>query len=189
MLCYSNDGPGKRWPNSILQGSLDAVSSKERPQLLKALRTVMNSEDGRICNAASKMYRFLSPKELAALMPDIEKSIRVPAPSGEMFAYGIRMEGLELLARLNIREGMDLCVDILNEKRWGRDFERAARTLKKYEGSAKAVLPRLKNETREMIKGEGKERPQKLEKLIKEIESFQGEKELLTIKEYVTEHG
>jgi len=182
-------GPGNRWPDSILQGSLGVESVKDRPLLLETLRTVMNSEDGRIRGAASGMYRFLTPEELAVLLPDIEKSIRVPAPSGEMFAYGIRMEGLELFARLNIREGMDMCVDILNEKRWGRDFERTARILKTYEGAAKAMLPRLKNETREKIKGEDKDRPKKLEELINEIEAFEGEKKLVTLKEFIAEQG
>ncbi len=163
--------PSRGTPASILRKSLDVLSAEDRPLLLDALRTVLASEDGRIRGAAGKIYPLLTPAELALLMPEIEKSIRFPAPSGEMFAYGIRLDGLELLAKLRIRAGMDMCVDILNERRWGRDFERAARILKSYGGAAKEVLPRLKNETRGIIRGEDKDRPEKLEQLIREIES------------------
>ena len=63
--------------------------------------------------------------------------------------------------------------------------ERAARTLKKYEGASKTMLPRLKNETRGIIKGEGKERPEKLETLIKEIETAGKDIGVRSIKEFV----
>jgi len=176
--------PGRRTPDSILRNSLDLLNDDARPLLLDALRTVLSSEDGRIRSAAGKIYPLLTPAELARLMPDIEKSIRVPAPSGEMFAYGIRMDGLELLAKLHIREGMNLCVDIMNERRWGRDFKRTARILKSYQGAAQAVLPRLKNETRLIIKGEDKNRPEQLEQLIREIENFTDAPELRGINEF-----
>jgi len=177
--------PGQRTPDSILRSSLDAVDAANRPLLMEVLRNVMQSEDGRIRSAASRMYPLLTLEEQAALMADIVKAIKIPAPSGEMFAYGIRMDGLELLAKLRIREGMDLCVDIMNERRWGRDFERAARTLQLYGGSAKEVLPRLKNETRAIIKGEDKDRPEKLEKLIAAIEADNSTKPLRTMEDFI----
>ncbi len=178
-------GPGQRTPDSILRASLDAVDSVHRPLLMEVLRNVMQSEDGRIRSAAGRMYPLLTPAEQAALMTDIITAIKVPAPSGEMFAYGIRMDGLKLLAQLRIREGMDLCVDIMNERRWGRDFEGAARTLQLYGGSAREMLPRLKNETRAIIQGEDKERPAKLEKLIAAIESDNTVQPLRSAEEFI----
>ena len=47
------------------------------------------------------------------------------APSNEMFADGVRLAGLDLLSRLRIREGMTLCVSVLEPERWG---ERANRS-------------------------------------------------------------
>ena len=43
------------------------------------------------------------------------RSARPPA-SGEMFANVIRVAGVELLARLRIREGMELIVDVMPER-------------------------------------------------------------------------
>ena len=166
-------GPGKRTPESILRKSLDDVDAPNRPLLVAAIRDVLHSEDGRIRGGVGKTYPLLAPKELADLMPDIVEAIRKPAPSGEMFAYDIRMAGLELLAKLRIREGMDLCVDIMNEHRWGRDFGRAANILRAYGGAAKAVLPRLQKETREVAAQEDKNKncPSILIRLIADIEA------------------
>ena len=178
-------GPGKRGPESILRKSFDDVDAPNRPLLLAAIRDVMHSEDGRIRGGAGKVYPLLAPQELAALMPDIVAAIRKPAPSGEMFAYDIRMSGLELLAKLRIREGMDLCVDIMNERRWGRDFGRAAKALQTYGGAAKAVLPRLQSETRDIAAKEAKDRPELLAKLIAAIEADTAPKPVRSLADYI----
>jgi hypothetical protein len=180
-------GPGKRTPDSILRNSLDAVDAPNRPLLIAAIRDVLHSEDGRIRGGIGKIYPLLAPKELADLMPDIVEAIHKPAPSGEMFAYDIRMAGLELLAKLRIREGMDLCVDILNEHRWGRDFARAANALKAYGGAAKAVLPRLQKETHEAAAQEDKNKncPTILTRLIADIESDASPKPVRSLADFI----
>lgn len=180
-------GPGRRTPDSILRNSLDAVDAPNRPLLIAAIRDVLHSEDGRIRGGVGKIYPLLAPKELANLMPDIVEAIRKPAPSGEMFAYDIRMAGLELLAKLRIREGMDLCVDILNEHRWGRDFARAAKALQLYGGAAKAVLPRLRHETRAIAEQEGKNKncPAILTRLIADIEADASPKPVRGLAEFI----
>ena len=118
-------------------------------------------------------------------MPDIVEAIRKPAPSGEMFAYDIRMSGLELLARLRIREGMNLSLDIMHEHRWGRDFTRAAKALQAYGGAAKELLPRLQKETRAIVATEKKDRPEALEKLIAAIEADPSPKAVRTVAEFM----
>jgi HEAT repeat protein len=169
-------GPGKREPKSILSSSLDGV---DRPLLYAAMRDLLKNEDGRIRGLVAPVYRMLSPEDAAALMPDIVTAIRKPAPSGEMFAYGIRFAGLDLLARLRIREGMAMCVDLMNEFRWGRDLDRCVEPLFKYGGAARELLPRLR-ETRQAIVDKDKDWEKKdneqrkgiyaLDKLIPKIE-------------------
>jgi len=73
-----------------------------------------------------------------------------------MFAYGIRFAGLDLLARLRIREGMALCVDLMNEFRWGRDLSRCVQPLSRYGGAARELLPRLR-ETRQKLMDKDKD--------------------------------
>lgn len=177
--------PGSRDPDSILRRSLDPVDEASRPLLLAAIRDVLHSEDGRIRDGAGSTYGKLSPKELAELMPDIVEAIRKPAPSGEMFAYEIRMSGLELLGKLRIREGMDLCVYILNERRWGRDFFRAERALRAYGGAAKAVVPRLQKETRDIAAKEGKKQLEALEKLLAAVEADASPKPVRSMDDFI----
>ena len=177
--------PGRREPESILRNSLAPVAPTDRSLLVAAIREVMHSEDGRIRGGAGKIYPLLTPPEIAQLMPDILDTIRQPAPSGEMFAYDIRMSGLELLAKLRIDEGMALCLGIMNERRWGRDFNRAAKALQQYGGAAKELLPRLKNETRLIIAKEEKDRPETLEKVIAFIESDAVPKPVRSVREFI----
>ena len=178
-------GPGQRDPDSILRKSFAPVDEASRPLLLTAIRDLMHSEDGRIRGSASSTYGKLSPKELAELMPDIVEVTRNPAPSGEMFAYDIRMSGLDLLAKLRIREGMDLCVNIMNERRWGRDFLHAERALQMYGGAAKAVLPRLEKETRAVATKEGKKQLEALDKLCAVIEADPSPKPVRSMEEFI----
>jgi len=182
-------GPGKREPDSILRKSLEKVDSSNVDLLMGAIRDILHSEDGRIRSGVSKMYSLLTPDETAKLMPDIVAAIRKPAPSGEMFAYDIRMAGLELLAKLRIREGMDYCVDIMNEDNWGRDFFRASRALQLYGGAASPVLARLKSETRKVVKDkkEGQTtQVEALEKLISTIENDKNPKPLQSLQDFIT---
>jgi hypothetical protein len=102
-----------------------------------------------------------------------------------MFAYGIRMAGLELLARLRISEGMPLCVDVMKEARWGRDFNLPARALARYGGAAKDMLPRLQGETREIAKKEGQKQIDALEKCIADIEADKAPKPVRTMDEFI----
>ena len=82
-------------------------------------------------------------------------AIQKPAPSGEMFAYDIRYAGLDLLARLRIREGMLMCVDIMDEFRWGRKLNRCVEPLSRYGGAAREIVPRLRM-TRQMLVAKNK---------------------------------
>jgi len=178
-------GPGKREPRSILSSSLEGV---DRPLLYAAVRDILKNEDGRIRGLVAPAYKLLSPQDTAVLLPDIVAAVRTPAPSGEMFAYGIRMAGLELMSRLRIREGMGLCADIMNEWRWGRDFFRAARALEGYGGAASEVLPRLKGQTREIAGKEGKKQLDALERLIARIEADRAPPRLTSMEEFMRVH-
>jgi HEAT repeat protein len=174
--------PGKRDPQGILSKSLDGV---DRPLLYAAVKEILKNEDGRIRGLVAPMYKVFTPEDLAVLLPDIVAAIRKPAPSGEMFAYGIRMAGLELLARLRISEGMPLCVDVMKEARWGRDFNLPARALARYGGAAKDMLPRLQGETREIAKKEGQKQIDALEKCIADIEADKAPKPVRTMDEFI----
>ncbi|MEY4198289.1 MAG: hypothetical protein RLZZ265_29, partial [Verrucomicrobiota bacterium] len=134
--------PGARGPHSILAQSLDGV---DRPKLLPAVQTLLAHEDSVPRSAAARTFKNLTDEDLVALLPNIVKAIERIAPSNEMFADGVRLAGLDLLSRLGIREGMALCVSVIEPERWGeRNRTKPCLTyLQRYGAHAKQLLPKL----------------------------------------------
>jgi hypothetical protein len=170
--------PGTRRssPVPILEKSLDGV---DRTLLHAALKEVLANEDGLIRGLAAPLYPLLSAEDVRVLLPEIVTATRKNAPSGEMFRHGIRWAGLELLARFRIREGMGICVDMMNEFEWGSEQGPCLAALRKYGGAAREVIPRLHETRVAMRKGYAdnhwndrlKPDLQAIEKLITEIEA------------------
>jgi hypothetical protein len=127
----------------MLHGSLDGV---DREALYKAVRAGLKNEDGRARGSLSSVYQNLSSREIEPLLPAIYQAISEPAPSGEMFADGIRVEGLRVFAMHRIEEGIQACVRYAREQ---NPWESQLRTpelmqiLLSYGTHAKAVVPEL----------------------------------------------
>jgi len=138
--------PGERGPQSILEASLDGV---DRAQLYPALQALLSHEDSIARGGASRTFNKLTDEDVVALLPDIVKAIKKLAPSNEMFADDVRLSGLDLLSRLHIREGMELCVTVIEPNRWGEKnrTQSCLDSLKRYGTHAKSMLPKLQ-ETR-----------------------------------------
>jgi hypothetical protein len=134
--------PGERGPQSILEASLDGV---DRVQLYPALQALLSHEDSIARGGASRTFNKLTDEDVVALLPDIVKAIQKLAPSNEMFADGVRLSGLDLLSRLHIREGMELCITVIEPNRWGEKnrTQSCLDSLKRYGTHAKAMLPKL----------------------------------------------
>jgi hypothetical protein len=183
--------PGKREPASLLTGSLEGV---DRPLLYAAIKEVLQNEDGRIRGLVAPMYRLLTPADVAVLLPDILAAIRKPAASGEMFAYGIRFAGLDLLANYRISEGMPLCLDIMNEFYWGRHIERCIGPMAKYGSTAKECLPAIRDVRQKFVdkdkNWEKKDNDLKkdilaLDKLISQLESERKDPPVRSMAEFI----
>ena len=182
--------PGTNEPTPILAKSLDGV---DRPLLYATLKEVLANEDGLIRGLASGIYPLLSAEDAKALMPEIVAATRKNAPSGEMFRMGIRWAGLDLLARFRIREGMGICVEMMNEFGWGCDQNQCVTPLKKYGGAAKEVIPQLREiilATRKAIKAEPwnaagwNKNILTIEQLIRDIEADKNPAPVLSIEEF-----
>jgi hypothetical protein len=93
--------------NGMLNRSLDGV---DREALYKAVRAGLKNQDGRARGAIGSVYRNLHIEAIKPLLPAIYQAVVEPAPSGEMFADSIRVEGLRLLAKHRIEEGISACV-------------------------------------------------------------------------------
>jgi hypothetical protein len=135
-LCFSVFG-------TMLKNSLDGV---DRDLLRKAVTAGLQNQDGRARGHIGNIYQQLSFEEIQPLLPAIHEAVVKPSPSGIMFADGIRLSGLELLAHHRIREGMALCLDVMDIERWGKKnrITSCLKTLASYGGAAKPLLPRLR---------------------------------------------
>jgi hypothetical protein len=123
-----------------------SLAGVDRELLLKAVRVGLQNEDGRARSTLGSVYQQLTYEEIKPLLPAIHQATVEPAPSGIMFASGIRLSGVELLAKHRIREGMPLCIQIMEINKWGKKnrITRCLKTLESYGGAAKAVLPELR---------------------------------------------
>ena len=101
----------------MLRNSVDAV---DKNLLRKAVAAGLRNEDGHARSITAGIYKRLSYEDIKPLLPAILDAVTTPAPSGEMFADGVRLAGLELLAAHHIAEGMQACADYLRDQnKWG----------------------------------------------------------------------
>jgi hypothetical protein len=129
--------------NGLLKNSIAGV---EETLLRKAIANGLKNEDGRARGAIARVYDKLTYEQLKPLLPAIYEAIAKPAPSGEMFASGIRLAGCELFAKHRLKEGMQLCLDVIEVQEWGKQdrLKRALAALKLYGAAAKPLLPQLR---------------------------------------------
>ena len=129
--------------DGMLGRSLDGVNLDA---LYKAVRAGLKNQDGRARGSIGSVYRHLSAEEIKPLLPAIYQAVVEPAPSGEMFADTIRVEGLRLLARHGIEEGLAACVQYARDQNPWASQERTPELMKillGYGTHAKAVIPEL----------------------------------------------
>jgi hypothetical protein len=138
----------------MLKNSLDGV---DRDLLRKAIAAGLQNEDGRARSSLSDIYQKLTFEELKPILPAIHEAIRTPSPSGEMFADGIRLAGIELFARHRIAEGMATCVDYIeNQNKWASEkrIHKLIELLLTYGAHAQAFIPQLEKTAASFDAGE-----------------------------------
>ena len=127
----------------MLSQSLDGV---DLDALYKAVRAGLKNQDGRARGSIGSVYRNLSSGKIQPLLPAIYQAIIEPAPSGEMFADSIRVEGLRLLAKHRISEGITACVKYTRDQNPWASQERTPELMEillSYGAHAQRVLPEL----------------------------------------------
>jgi hypothetical protein len=142
-LCFALFDDGQEHSVGMLNSSLEGV---DRESLYKAVKAGLRNQDGRARGSIGSVYRNLSAKEIKPLLPAIYQAVIEPAPSGEMFADSIRVEGLRLLAKHRIEEGIRACVNYTRDQNPWDSQERTPelmKVLRSYGTHAKAVIPEL----------------------------------------------
>lgn len=143
FLCFAVFG-------TMLKQSLKGV---DRDQLRKAVAAGLGNQDGKARGSIASVYKRLGYQEIEPLLPVVYEAVVQPAPSGEMFADGIRLAGLDLLAEHHFREGMPLCLDIIEIQRWNKKhrIKGCLAALAKYGGAAKPLLPKLRQLEKDLL--------------------------------------
>jgi len=168
----------------MLRRSLEGV---DRELLYEAVRAGLTNQDGRARGNFSSVYQMLSYEELRPLFPAIYQATAQPAPSGIMFADGIRLAGIDLMAQHRIEEGMELCLDVMNINSWGekKRIAHCLKTLNTYGAAAKPLLPRLRQLQIDLAQSNQAHRLQEemdyLRTMIQEIESSDQNVELRSL--------
>jgi len=132
----------------------DSIEGLDRQLLYTATERLLRNPDGRARTAVASLYKHLTYEELKPLLPIIHETIVTPAPTGVMFASGIRLRGLELLAKHRVREGIPLCIEVMEIDAWGKRnrIDECLKILRSYGGSAKEVLPQLRALEQQLLK-------------------------------------
>ena len=90
------------YPNGKGVGNVDGAL------LIPALKAMLSNTNGSCRSVASRVYDDLDEDTLKQLWGDIYYATKVPAPSGVMFADGVRIAGIRILARHQTKEGLEL---------------------------------------------------------------------------------
>jgi hypothetical protein len=175
------------------QGGLltESLNGVDRTLLYAAVRAILRNEDGHARSYVGAIYSKLTAEDLRVLLPDIIRATREMAPSNVMFADGVRLAGLELLAKLRIREGMKLCIELVEPSRWGfgRRAPRCLACLRSYGGNARGLIGDLRKLREAVIqrdrrKGAKAEMAVAIEKVIADIQADSRPPKLRTLDEF-----
>ena len=169
----------------MLKKSLDGVDKR---QLRTAVAAGLKNQDGRARAQVRFVYSQLSYEEIKPLLPVVHEAIVKPAPSGIMFASGIRISGIQILAKHRIKEGLPLAIEVMDLNKWGKNHRigQCLKVIDQYGGAAKAILPQLRKlETDLKAHPEGKKMLKahidRVGKLIEKLESSKDTIELRSL--------
>jgi hypothetical protein len=119
----------------------------DRDKLRTAIARGLQNQDGHVRSKVSGIYERLTFDEIAPLLPAIREAIVKPAPSGEMFAEGVRLNGLKLLAKHHVEDGIMATADYVTSQNPWASQERIKEILPlllQYGAHAQAAIPKLR---------------------------------------------
>jgi len=128
----------------LLSESLNGV---DLGLLFPAIEKLLQNENGQVRSNTANVYKLLTFEQIKPILASIVRASSVPAPSGTMFAAGVRDEGLRLLTTNCVKEGIPLLVQYArNQQQWGSQDRMVMimGMLERYGVHAKQALPELR---------------------------------------------
>jgi hypothetical protein len=142
---------------SNLLPRLESLADIDGVRLQAAIARGLQNQDGRARGEISEIYRRLNYDQIQPLLPVVYAAIRTPAPSGEMFADSVRLNGLKILATHHITEGMQAATDYLRTQNpWASEHRtpEILQVLADYGASAQSLIPQLEETAAGFDRGE-----------------------------------
>lgn len=171
---------------------LKSFDDVDKDQLTTAIAQGLQNQDGRARSEISEVYRRLSYEQIRPLLPAVLEAIKKPAPSGEMFADGVRLNGLKVLASHHIEEGMQAAADYLRTQNpWASEHRtpEILEVLDAYCAEAQSVIPHLEETAALFDKGEvnfpknlSKQKAKAVRDAVQKIKSAKDHPELRSLK-------
>ncbi|MFM8479302.1 MAG: DUF6288 domain-containing protein [Planctomycetaceae bacterium] len=177
---------------STLLPRLQSLDDVDNDRLRLAIAQGLKNEDGRARGEISEIYRRLGYTQIRPLLPAIFEAVKTPAPSGEMFADGVRLNGLKVLASHHIAEGMQATADYLRTQNpWASEHRtpEILGVLDAYGARAQTVVPHLEETAAMFDKGEinfprnlSRQKAQAVREAIRKIKAAESRPELKSIR-------
>lgn len=158
--------------------------------LIPAFRNLLYCQSGAERSMLSQPVLKLTPAQREHLWPELVDALTEVAPSGIMFASGIRLTVAGLLADNHIEEGMALLLEYVKYQKGHGNRERTKQVipmLKQYGVHAKRVLPQLEAYLKE-IESQPTPPPDLIVVLQETIDAIRASKEdveMVSIEEYL----
>ncbi|MBK1831038.1 PDZ domain-containing protein [Verrucomicrobiaceae bacterium R5-34] len=145
---------------------------KDRKVAVQGVMILLDDEDALVSSRVAMGVRYLPKDEQVELLPKIYQRATEPPAGNVMFANGLRVSCVEVLASMKLKEGLEIAADLVAENSWGRNarIPRAAAVVASYQGHAKSVLPVLNKAAAAYGKGDNKWKAL-IEQTAKKIES------------------
>jgi len=164
-----------------LLNATNSLEGVDQDKLRQAIANGLRNQDGLARSEISSIFSRLDYEEIRPLLPAILEAIEKPAPSGEMFADGVRLNGLKVLASHHIEEGIQACANYLRTQNPWASEHRTPEILAiilSYGAEAERALPHLRETADIFDRGEpnfpkalSKQKARAVRKAIEEIEN------------------
>lgn len=140
-LLYSGKAQPRR--GLLVEYGLEGV---DRTLLREMIQEMLKNKNGATRSLCGWIYPKLTDEDLKALWADIYPATRNIAPSGIMFASGVQVDGLKLMAKQRTKEGLELTVRYVRHQNGHGSTPRMPQVmdiLLQYGGHAKKYIPEL----------------------------------------------
>jgi HEAT repeat protein len=152
-MAYCLSAPPSRWAPLYFDGILSTMPQDPNPLkdmdreiLYPALRRLISANSARVRLCGTSLFRLLEEEDVVALGSEIYAATRYRAPNMPMFEDLARREGMDLMEKFHIIEGVGLTTHSLITPKWGSQWREPHHfeVLQRYGQAAESALPELK---------------------------------------------